>query len=71
MSSARDNILARLRANAPQVADEVADTAGPPVAELSRDERVAKLKRLMEAMRGVFSGYPPAPAPALAPPSKP
>ena len=28
-------------------------------------------ERLMEAMRGVFSGYPPAPAPALAPPSKP
>ncbi len=50
MSSARDNILARLRANAPQVAVEVADTAGPPVPELSRDERVAKLKRLMEAM---------------------
>lgn len=50
MSSARDNILARLRASAPQVVGETPETAEPPAPEASRHERVAKLKRLMEAM---------------------
>jgi L-lactate dehydrogenase complex protein LldG len=50
MSSARENILARLRASAPQVAGAMTETAEPPAPEASRSERVAKLKRLMEAM---------------------
>ncbi len=58
MSSARDNILSRLRAGAAQVAGAMPETAEPPPPELNRGERVAKLKRLMEAMHAevVVSG---------------
>lgn len=50
MSDARANILARLRAVAPQAAAAVSETDFYPVVKLSHAERVAQLKRLMENM---------------------
>lgn len=49
-NSARDQILARLRSalqNAPLTVPEV---AALPVAELGQDEKIEKLKTLLEAM---------------------
>ena len=50
MSNARANILARLRAVAPQDAVAVTEPAALPETELSHADKVARLKRLMEAM---------------------
>jgi len=50
MSNARANILARLRAVAPQDAIATTEPAAPPEAGLSRADKVARLKRLMENM---------------------
>lgn len=50
MSDARANILARLRAVAPQEAAAISETDFYPAVKLGRAERVAQLKRLMEAM---------------------
>lgn len=50
MSSARDNILARLRTTALQDSVATPDPEVPPPRELSRTDKVATLKRLMEAM---------------------
>ncbi len=50
MSNARANILARLRAVAPQDAAATTEPVAPPEAELGRADKVARLKRLMENM---------------------
>ena len=50
MSEARANILARLRAVAPQQSVAIPETAFPPGMELSHADRVAQLKQRMEAM---------------------
>ncbi len=50
MSSSRDNILARLRAAAPEDHFVASEPATPPSMELSRAEKVARLKQRMEAM---------------------
>ena len=50
MSSSRDNILARLRAAVPQDHAVAPEPATPPSVELSRTEKVARLKQRMEAM---------------------
>ncbi|MDS4020560.1 MAG: lactate utilization protein [Candidatus Competibacter sp.] len=50
MSDARANILARLRAVAPQDAVATTEPVAPPETELSHADKVARLKRLMEAM---------------------
>jgi L-lactate dehydrogenase complex protein LldG len=50
MSNARTNILAKLRAVAPQDDLAIAESATLPEVELSRAERVARLKQRMEAM---------------------
>lgn len=50
MSNARANILARLRAVAPQDAVATTEPVAPPEAELGRADKVARLKRLMENM---------------------
>jgi L-lactate dehydrogenase complex protein LldG len=50
MSNARANILARLRAAAPQDAAAATEPAAPPEAELGRADKIARLKRLMENM---------------------
>jgi L-lactate dehydrogenase complex protein LldG len=50
MSNARANILARLRAVAPQDAAAATEPAAPPEAELGRADKIARLKRLMENM---------------------
>ncbi|MFZ1828517.1 MAG: lactate utilization protein C [Candidatus Competibacteraceae bacterium] len=50
MSNARANILARLRAVAPQNTVAATEPATPPEAELNRADKVARLKRLMENM---------------------
>ena len=49
MSNARANILARLRAVAPQETAAI-EPAAPLEAELSRADKIARLKRLMENM---------------------
>lgn len=50
MNSPRDNILARLRAAAPQEATSAREADAPPTPELGRADKVARFKRLMEAM---------------------
>jgi L-lactate dehydrogenase complex protein LldG len=50
MSNARANILARLRAAAPQNPAAATEPAAPPEAELGRADKIARLKRLMENM---------------------
>ena len=50
MSNARANILARLRAVAPQEPVAIPATDSSPGVELSRADKVARLKRLMENM---------------------
>ena len=50
MSSSRDNILARLRAAAPVDHFVASEPAMPPSMELSRAEKVARLKQRMETM---------------------
>lgn len=50
MSDARANILARLRAVAWQDTTTTTEPAAPPETELSHTDKVARLKRLMEAM---------------------
>ena len=50
MSNARANILARLRAVAPQDAFATTEPVAPSEAGLSRADKVARLKRLMENM---------------------
>ena len=50
MSNARANILARLRAVAPQTDASIPEPAATPAVELSRADKVDRLKRLMEAM---------------------
>lgn len=50
MSNARANILARLRAVAPQAAAAVSEPDFYPAVKLGHTERVAQLKRLMENM---------------------
>ncbi len=50
MSNARANILARLRAVAPQNAVPATEPAAPPEAEPGRADKIARLKRLMENM---------------------
>mgnify|MGYP000976079217 CR=1 FL=1 len=50
MSDARANILARLRAVAPQDAVATTEPVAPPETELSHADKVARLKRLMENM---------------------
>ncbi|HRD67149.1 MAG TPA: lactate utilization protein [Candidatus Competibacter sp.] len=50
MSNARANILARLRAVAPQDTLAATEPTAPPEIELGRADKVARLKRLMEAM---------------------
>lgn len=50
MSDARANILARLRAVAPQEAAAISETDFYPAVKLGHAERVAQIKRLMEAM---------------------
>lgn len=50
MSDARANILARLRAVAPQEAVAISETDFSPAVKLSHADRVAQLKRLMENM---------------------
>ena len=50
MSNARANILARLRAVAPQDAVATTEPVAPPEADLGRADKVARLKRLMENM---------------------
>jgi L-lactate dehydrogenase complex protein LldG len=50
MSSSRDHILARLRAAVPQDQSIAPEPAVMPSAELSRTEKVARLKQRMEAM---------------------
>jgi L-lactate dehydrogenase complex protein LldG len=50
MSNARANILARLRAVAPQEPVAIPETASPPGVEPGRADKVARLKRLMENM---------------------
>ena len=50
MSSSRDNILVRLRAAVPQDHFVASEPAAPLSAELSRAEKVARLKQRMEAM---------------------
>ena len=50
MSDARANILARLRAVAPQETVAATELVAPPAAELDRAAKIAWLKRLMENM---------------------
>lgn len=50
MSSARDNILARLRVTAAHEPQPAPEAAAPPAAELGRADKVARMKQLMEAM---------------------
>jgi L-lactate dehydrogenase complex protein LldG len=50
MSSSRANILARLRAAVPEDHLVASEPAAPPSVELSRAEKVARLKQRMEAM---------------------
>lgn len=50
MSSSRTNILARLRAAAPEDHFVASEPAAPPSMELSRAEKVARLKQRMETM---------------------
>ncbi len=50
MSNARASILARLRATTPQDVVATPEIAAPPIEELSRADKVDRLKRLMEAM---------------------
>ena len=50
MSDARANILARLRAVAPQDTVAATEPAAPPEAELGQADKMARLKRLMENM---------------------
>lgn len=50
MNNPRDNILARLRAAAPQETISAAETEETPTVEFARTDKVARLKRLMEAM---------------------
>lgn len=50
MNSARDNILARLRAAAAQEAIPAPEAEELPTVELGRTDKVARFKRLMEAM---------------------
>lgn len=50
MSDARANILARLRAVALQEPETIPETVPPPSEQLSRADRVARLKQRMEAM---------------------
>lgn len=50
MSNPRENILARLRAAVAQVGDAAPEVGPLPPLEFDRPERVARLKRLMEAM---------------------
>ena len=50
MSNARANILARLRAFAPQEPAAVSEPDFSPAAKLGHAERIAQLERLMEAM---------------------
>ena len=50
MSSSRDHILNRLRAAAPEDHFVASEPAAPPSVELSRAEKVARLKQRMEAM---------------------
>ena len=50
MSNARANILARLRAIAPQAPVALPEADFSPGGERSRADRIAQLKRLMEAM---------------------
>ncbi len=50
MSNARANILARLRAVAPQDTAATTEPAAPTEAELGRADKIARLKRLMENM---------------------
>lgn len=50
MSNARSNILTRLRAAAPQNDWAVSEPAAIPEVELSRAEKVARLKQRMETM---------------------
>lgn len=50
MSSSRANILARLRAAVPQDQSVAPEPAAPPGVELSRADKVARLKQRMEAM---------------------
>ncbi len=50
VSHARDNILNRLRAAVAQVGDPAPEASALPPLEFDRAERVARLKRLMEAM---------------------
>ena len=50
MSNARANILAKLRAVAPQEPVAIPATDSSPGVELSRADKVARLKRLMENM---------------------
>ncbi|MBK8752824.1 MAG: lactate utilization protein [Candidatus Competibacteraceae bacterium] len=50
MNSARDLILTRLRAAVPQDRAVAPEPATPPSVELSRAEKVARLKQRMEAM---------------------
>lgn len=50
MSDARANILARLRAVPPQDAVAATEPVAPPAAELSRADKIARLKQRMENM---------------------
>ncbi len=50
MSNARANILARLRAVAPQNTAATTEPAAPLEAEFGRADKIARLKRLMENM---------------------
>lgn len=50
MSDARANILARLRAVPPQDAVAATEPVAPPEAELSRADKIARLKQRMENM---------------------
>lgn len=50
MNDARAQILARLRAVAPQAVSTSPEPVAPAATELGRADRVAQLKRLMEAM---------------------
>ncbi len=55
MSNARDNILTRLRATVPQHTVSTAETAVPLTIELSRADKIARLKQRMEAMHAEVS----------------
>ena len=50
MSSPRENILSRLRAAAPHDLVSTPEADAPPALGLSRSDKVAQFKRLMEAM---------------------